>query len=283
MNTKLTPLKIPTLLKKYGLRPDKRLGQNFLIDESALRRVTQAAEIGVGEAALEIGAGLGSLTRHLACETDQVLAVELDDKLIPALHETLAPFDNVHVIQGDILDLSPDHLVSNFQPPTSSYIVVANIPYYITSAIIRHLLEAETKPRRIVLTVQKEVAERICARPGKLSLLALSVQVYGEPEIVARIPARAFYPAPKVDSAVVRIELFPESIIPPALIPLFFQLSRAGFGQKRKTLLNSLSAGMSWQKEKTSQHLKMANIDPQRRAETLSLDEWNTLVRTVPT
>lgn len=281
MTANLPPLKISLLLRKYGLRPNKSLGQNFLVDDSALLKITEAAEIGAGEAVLEIGAGLGSLTRHLASAAGQVIAVELDEKLIPALNDVLTPFENVRVIHGDILDLSPDQLTSNFQPPTSNYLVVANIPYYITSAIIRHLLEANSKPRRIVLTVQREVAQRICASPGKLSLLALSVQVYGEPKIVGRIPAGAFYPAPKVDSAVVRVELFPEPKIPDPFISLFFQLAKAGFGQKRKTLLNSLSAGMAWPKQETRGTLENVNIDPQRRAETLSLEEWGRLARAV--
>ncbi len=274
----LPPLNIPALLRDYGLRPNKSLGQNFLVDDPALRRVVDAAEISAGEAVLEIGAGLGSLTRYLATAAGQVTAIELDGNLIPPLTEVLAPFDNVKIIQGDILDINPDQLTSDFQPPIVSYLVVANIPFYITSAIIRHLLEAEQKPRRLVLTVQREVAERICARSGKLSLLALSVQVYGEPRIVTKIPAGAFYPTPKVDSAVVRIDLFPDPLIPPSRIPAFFDLAKAGFSQKRKTLGNSLSAGMHWPKEKAIQVLENAGIDPQRRAETLNIDEWNKLV-----
>jgi 16S rRNA (adenine1518-N6/adenine1519-N6)-dimethyltransferase len=281
MTASLPPLKISTLLKEFGLRPNKSLGQNFLIDDSALSRVLVAAEIEHGETVLEIGAGLGSLTRYLAKVAGQVIAVELDEKLIPPLRETLTGFKNVNIVLGDILDLSPDELLSNCQFPTTNFLVVANIPYYITSAIIRHLLEGDIKPRRIVLTVQREVAERICARSGKNSLLALSVQVYGIPKIVGNIPADAFYPVPKVDSAVVRIELFPEPKIPSQLIPTFFQLTKAGFGQKRKTLLNSLSSGMSWTKDITKTILHAADINPQRRAETLSLNEWSMLVQEI--
>ena len=275
------PLDIPALLRKYGLHPHKGLGQNFLVDDSALQRVMDAAVIRPGEAVLEIGAGLGSLTRYLAAAARQVIAVELDENLIPPLRAVLTPFENVKIIPGDILNIDPSKLFSidNSQLPITNYSVVANIPYYITSAIIRHLLEAEIKPQRLVLTVQHEVAMRICVKPGKLSLLALSVQLYGEPGIVAKIPAEAFYPAPKVDSAVVRIDLFPEPLIPLPMIPAFFQLAKAGFGQKRKTLRNSLSAGMSWPKEKTIRVLENAGIDPQRRAETLTLDEWNELIK----
>lgn len=274
----LPHLNIPSILRKYGLRPKKGLGQNFLVDDSALRRIVDAADVSVGETVLEIGSGLGSLTRYLAASAGQVISIELDNDLIPVLREVLADCENVDIIQGDILDLNPDELIPDVESPTEGFSVVANIPYYITSAIIRHLLEADNKPRRIVLTVQREVATRICAKPGKLNLLALSVQVYGEPHIVTKIPAGAFYPAPKVDSAVVRIDLFPEPLIPHANIAIFFDLAKAGFGQKRKTLRNSLSSGMGWSKEKTAQILQSTDIDPQRRAETLTLDEWIALV-----
>ena len=262
----------PQLLKKYGLRPKKGLGQNFLVDEAALRRVVDAADLRAGEAVLEIGPGLGGLTRHLAAAAQRVVAVEIDDKLIPPLRDVLSPFENVTIIHDDILNCNPNTLMFD-----SPYVVVANIPYYITSAIIRHLLEADTPPQRIVLTVQREVAQRICAQPGSLSLLALSVQVYGEPQIAARIPAEAFYPPPKIDSAVVRIDLFPEPKIPMGTLDAFFKLAKAGFGQKRKTLNNAISAGMGWPKQKTQALLEAAAIDPQRRAETLNIDEWRRL------
>jgi 16S rRNA (adenine1518-N6/adenine1519-N6)-dimethyltransferase len=158
------------------------------------------------------------------------------------------------------------------------YLVVANIPYYITSAVIRHLLEARTRPRRLVLTVQREVAQRITAVPGEMSLLALSVQLYGQPQVVAYIPASAFYPSPKVDSAVIRTDLFPAPRIPDASIPTFFRLAKSGFSQKRKTLRNSLSAGLACPPAEAEQLLHAAGIDPQRRAETLSLEEWGRVV-----
>jgi 16S rRNA (adenine1518-N6/adenine1519-N6)-dimethyltransferase len=161
------------------------------------------------------------------------------------------------------------------------YLVVANIPYYITSALIRHLLEARLPPRRLVLTIQREVAERICAAPGDLSLLALSVQAYGDPRSVARIPAGAFYPMPKVDSAIVRVDLFISPRVPPHQVELFFRLAKAGFSQKRKTLRNALSGGMRWTPEQAQRSLQAAGIVPNRRAETLSLEEWLRLVEQV--
>jgi 16S rRNA (adenine1518-N6/adenine1519-N6)-dimethyltransferase len=269
-----SPVNVPELLRRYGLHPNKRLGQNFLVDERSLQKIVKAAGISRGDVILEIGPGLGSLTHHLARAAQQVIAVELDRNLLPPLREVLAPFDNVTILQGDILEINTDDII-----PDTPYFVVANIPYYITSALIRHLLEAKVKPRRIVLTVQNEVALRICDQPPKMSLLSLSVQVYGEPEIVARIPGGAFYPAPKVDSAVVRIDLFPHSLISTNLLPEFFQLIKAGFGQKRKTLRNTLSAGMGWTKDQAEGILLEAGIDPQRRAQTLSLAEWNRLTQ----
>jgi 16S rRNA (adenine1518-N6/adenine1519-N6)-dimethyltransferase len=158
------------------------------------------------------------------------------------------------------------------------YLVVANIPYYITSALLRHLLETPHPPARMTLTVQKEVAARICAEAGKLSILALSVQVYGQPRIAAKIPAGSFYPAPKVDSSVVRVDLYSQPLIPREELDTFFRLVRAGFSQKRKTLRNALAGGMGWGKDKAEELLRGAQIDPQRRAQTLNIEEWGRLV-----
>jgi 16S rRNA (adenine1518-N6/adenine1519-N6)-dimethyltransferase len=264
---------VPDLLRRYGLRPDKSLGQNFLIDEAALLHVVEAAGIEAEDEVLEIGPGLGGLTRYLAGRARQVVAVELDGDLLPPLREVLASCPNVRLVHGDILALDPAELMIS-----PGYLVVANIPYYITSALIRHLLEARTRPRRLVLTVQREVAERITAAPGDMSLLALSVQLYGQPRVVAHIPAGAFYPAPKVDSAIIRTDLYPAPVIPVTHIPGFFRLAKAGFSQKRKTLRNALSAGLACEPAQAEQLLRAAGIDPQRRAETLSLVEWGQLV-----
>ena len=268
----IPPLNAAALLKRHGLRADKSLGQNFLQDPFALDSIVAAAEIKSMDTVLEIGPGLGSLTRHLGVAARQVVAVELDRKMIPALQTVIAPYPNVRVVQGDILELSPQNLITE-----KDYLVVANIPYYITSAVIRHLLESDPKPRRIVLTVQKEVAERICAKPGDMSLLSLSVQVYGKPHIAARIPAEAFFPAPKVDSAVLSIDIYPSPLIEVELLESFFKLIKAGFSQKRKTLRNSLSAGLHITPSAAEEMLRRVNIDPQRRAETLSIMEWQTL------
>jgi 16S rRNA (adenine1518-N6/adenine1519-N6)-dimethyltransferase len=270
----LIPLDVPALLRRFHLRPKKSLGQNFLMDEGALAKVAAAAELTASDTVLEIGPGLGSLTRHLASAARRVVAVELDDSLLPALQHVLKPYPNVEIVHGDILQ-SP---TSNFQLPTA-YKVVANIPYYITSAVIRHLLEAETRPALIALTVQREVAARLCARPGEMSLLAVSVQFYAAPRIAARIPAGAFYPRPEVDSAVVRLDVLDK---PAAAVPdtdLFFRVVRAGFSQKRKQLRNALSGGLRLENHRVDEWLARAGVDPKRRAETLTLEEWGALAR----
>ena len=268
----IPPLNIFAVLKRHGLRADKSLGQNFLQDPFALEAIASAAEIKATDTVLEIGPGLGSLTRYLAAAAKQVVAVELDIDLLAPLRAVLAPYPNVRVVHGDILKLSPQKLITE-----KDYLVAANIPYYITSAVIRHLLESDQKPRRIVLTVQKEVAERICAKPGDMSLLALSVQIYGLPHIAARIPANAFFPEPKVDSAVLCVDIYPSPLIKAEFLESFFKLSKAGFSQKRKTLRNSLSSGLHITTTASEGLLKKANIDPMRRAETLSIEEWQTL------
>ncbi len=221
---------------------------------------------------MEIGPGLGSLTVMLANIARQVVAVEIDQRFLEPLESVLADFSNVRLVHGDILKLDPRGLVTGDQ-----YLVVANIPYYITSALLRHLLEVENQPRRLVLTVQKEVAQRICADPGKMSLLSLSVQIYGRPKICARIPAGAFYPRPKVDSSVVRVALFDDPEIPAALRDPFFRLAKAGFSQKRKTLRNALAAGIHWSKGEVEALLEEAGVDPGRRAQTLEVAEWRVL------
>jgi 16S rRNA (adenine1518-N6/adenine1519-N6)-dimethyltransferase len=270
----LPPLNVAALLRAHGLRAKMSLGQNFLVDPVALQRIVESAEIDPSELVLEVGPGLGSLTRYLARAARRVVAVELDSSLIPLLEDTLAGADNVTIVHADILDLDPAALMAE-----PDYQVVANIPYYITSNLIRHLLEADLKPRRLVLTVQREVAARITASPGDMSLLALGVQIYGKPRVVARIPAGAFYPAPKVDSSVVRVDLYPQPLVTSDSLDAFFQLAKAGFGQKRKTLRNSLASGLSLSGERAAALLTSAGIDPQRRAETLAIEEWIALTR----
>jgi 16S rRNA (adenine1518-N6/adenine1519-N6)-dimethyltransferase len=269
MNDSPERLSVSAILKKYSLRPDKNLGQNFLTDPTILEKICSIAGVTEQDLVLEIGAGLGHLTAQLAGSARQVIAVELDKRLIPPLKEALLSFSNVQIIQGDILQLDPGDILQE-----NDYLVVANIPYYITSRIIRNLLETEHKPKQIILTIQYEVAQRVCARTGRLSLLALSVLMYGDPSLEMRVPAGAFYPAPKVDSAVIKINLYPEPLLIGSLRNHFFTVIKAGFLHKRKTLRNSLSKGLGWAPAKAADLLSAASVDPQRRAETLSLEEW---------
>jgi 16S rRNA (adenine1518-N6/adenine1519-N6)-dimethyltransferase len=265
----LNPLHARKLLKQYDLKPKKRLGQNFLTQPAAVQQVIDAAELGKHEHILEIGAGLGVLTLALAELGHAVVAVEYDRDLIPILEDILAEQGQVTLVHGDFLALEMKELVE-----VDDYLVVANIPYQITSALIRHLMESPHRAKRIVLTIQREVAERIVASPGQMSLLALSVQLFGEAEIRSHIPARAFYPEPKVQSSVLRVDVYPHPMIPVHDFDPFFRMAKAGFSQKRKQLRNAMSAGLQLEPRQIEQVLNTAGIDPTRRAQELSLDEW---------
>jgi len=266
-------------LRRFNFTPKKSLGQNFLFDETILDRIVAAGEVTTNDVVLEIGPGAGSLTRRLAESAKEVVTVELDDRLIPILEYTLADHPNVKIVHGDILKTSEAFKTSEVYGSEVSK-VVANIPYYLTSAIIRHLLESKTKPSLIVLTVQREVAERICAKPPEMSVLAVSVQVYGEPRLVGVIPASAFYPKPDVDSAIVRIDLFNESPFAESdNADRFFSIVKAGFSQKRKKLKNALASGLKIKMDEVQTMLNEAGIDSNRRAETLTVEEWKRIKR----
>jgi 16S rRNA (adenine1518-N6/adenine1519-N6)-dimethyltransferase len=275
------------LLKEFDVQPRKSLGQNFLTDRRALERIVEAAELGPEDIVLEIGPGLGTLTRLLAARAGRVVAVELDQRLVEILSQTLADCPNVKIVQGDILQLDPVELIRSAMKscspapplPRSSapllpFKVVANLPYYITSAVLRHLLTAEVRPRLMVVTVQLEVAQRITAEPGDMSLLAVSVQFYGRPRVVARIKAGAFYPSPQVDSAVIRIDLDGPPLVEVDDANSFFEVVRAGFAQRRKQLRNALAAELGLPASDVAQALSKAGVNPQRRAQTLSVEEW---------
>jgi len=265
------------LLARFKLRARKSLGQNFLVDGAALDRIVAAADLTPADTVLEIGPGLGALTRRLAQAAGRVIAVEIDWNLIPLLRHTLAGSPNVELVHGDILKLDLSALVGE-----SSYKVVANLPYYITAAVIRRLLEAPARPSLLILTVQLEVAQRLIAGPGDMSLLAVSVQFYGAPAIATRIKAGSFYPAPRVESAVVRIDVHPQPPVAVRDVDRFFAVVRAGFGQKRKQLHNALQIGLSLPAEVVEAALGKAGIDPRRRAETLALEEWAALAEALP-
>ncbi len=257
------------LLRQYGIQPKKSLGQNFLFDTNIINNLIRLSGVSTDTTVLEIGAGPGNLTRALADHARRVVAVELDQRFMPLLELAGSQHPNLEVIYDNILSINLDALMRD-----PGYVVVANLPYYITSAVIRKLLETHLKPSRLALTVQKEVASRICARPGELSLLAVSVRVYGSPSLALAIPAGAFYPAPKVDSAVILIETHPAPLLPEENLEAFFRIVKAGFSQKRKKLRNTLSAGLRIPLLECEQMLKSVDIDPSRRPQTLDPAEW---------
>ena len=269
------------LLRRFHLQARKSLGQHFLVDGDVLALITSAAEINSTDIVMEIGPGLGVLTRELAKQAGWVIAIELDSKLAAILEQTLASGDNVNIINKDILEIEPAVLLEEQKglvPPAIghpfSYKVVANLPYYITSPVLRHFLEASVKPQIMVVMVQKEVAEAIVAKPGQMSLLSISVQFYGEPRIISYVPAQCFYPAPEVDSAILRVDLYPQPAVEVADKESFFELVQAGFTASRKQICNSLAQGLGLPKAEVLFLLEKASIEPRRRAETLTLDEW---------
>jgi len=270
-----------SLLRRFDLKVRKGLGQHFLIDEEVLKLITSAVEPAPTDVIVEVGPGLGILTKELARQAGWVIAIELDSKLASILKQEMASFENVTIINADILKIDPVALIKEQKTRFPSainapfnYKVAANLPYYITSPTLRHFLEASIKPQTMTVMVQKEVAEAIVAEPGQMSVLSISVQFYGEPRIISYVPAQCFYPPPEVDSAILRIEVYPQPIVAVTDEGSFFELVRAGFSASRKQIGNSLAQGLGLSKNKVLPLLEKAGIVPQRRAETLTLDEW---------
>lgn len=255
-----------------GPRAKKRFGQHFLTDTNILRRIVDAAELRPGETVIEVGPGRGALTAALAERGARVVAVEVDRDLIAGLRERFAGRAEITIVEGDILEVDVRTLIGT----RAAYAVVANLPYNIAAAVIRRFLEAATPPRALVVMVQREVADVIVARPGEMSLLSLAVQVYGRARIVMRVPPGAFSPPPKVESAVVRIDVEPVRHLRSRPTDLF-AVARAGFAQPRKQLRNSLAAGLALAPEGAERLLRAADIDPARRPQTLSVGDWDRL------
>ncbi|MCB8953532.1 MAG: ribosomal RNA small subunit methyltransferase A [Ardenticatenales bacterium] len=263
------------ILEQHHIEAKKSLGQNFLFDENVLAQIAAAADLATADQVLEIGPGLGHLTQHLATRAGRVVAVELDGRLIPLLRMAFSRSPQVELVHGDVLELNPAAYFGD-----ASYKVVANVPYYITGGILRHLLTSRPRPSLLVMTVQQEVARRLTAQAGDMSLLAVSVRVFGVPRIVTQVKAGAFWPRPKVDSAVVRVDFSRGDGLEGVDEALFFRVARAGFSQKRKQLKNNLTQlGLS--NEAVARVLGDAGIDGTRRAQTLSIAEWVALTRAV--
>jgi 16S rRNA (adenine1518-N6/adenine1519-N6)-dimethyltransferase len=260
------------ILRKYQTFPIKRLGQNFLIDKNVLRKIAGTAELSKRDVVLEVGPGIGNLTIELAKRVKKVIAVEKDERMVEILKENLKDFRNVEIVEGDIREM----IFAIVKKIAKDYKVVANIPYYLTSYLIRNLLELKKKPKLIVLMVQKEVAQRICAKPPKMNLLAVSVQVYGKPKIISFVSKNCFWPRPKVDSAIIKIEPKKEDLIDK---DLFFEIVKAGFSQPRKQLINNLSKKLKKKKEIIKKFLSEAKILPTKRAGALSIEDWKKLTK----
>jgi 16S rRNA (adenine1518-N6/adenine1519-N6)-dimethyltransferase len=254
-------------LNDLGIQPSKALGQNFLHDRGIVRRIAEAADISGDDLAVEVGPGLGVLTQELAERAGRVIAIELDHRLAAYLRERDLPC--TEIVESDILETDLGRLTNGRR-----YIVVANLPYSVAAAAISHLLESPLSPVRLVVMVQREVAERIVAAPPSMNLLAVSVQLFGRARIMFTIGPGAFVPAPTVESAVIRIDVFAKPAIEPTERKAFFQMVKAGFRQKRKQLANALASAPGLSKEIVEPALIACGIDPARRAQTLSLDEW---------
>ena len=269
--------------RQFGFKPKKRLGQHFLVDEAVLERILSAADLSHGDVVVEIGPGLGMLTEGLAKLGARVIAVELDSKLVAILRKRLASFVDVKIIHADILRVTPrqllkDNLTDSGTDP--AYRVIANLPYYITSPVLRHFLEGEPRPSQMVVMVQKEVGEAIAAAPGKMSLLSVRTQFLSKPTIICDVPAASFYPAPKVDSVVLRLDVYTAPPIEVSDLAGFFDTVMRGFSLPRKQLRNSLAHSLQLPPVQVASLLEKAGIEAKRRAETLSLEEWRELWKT---
>lgn len=267
----------PPELRRAGLSPRKALGQHFLTSARILRRIADATDPSPDETVIEIGAGLGGLTAELAARAHCVIAVELDKGLVKYLRDRFHG-TNVAVLQGNALALPPAEALSR-AGASQPYVVAGNLPYNIAQPLLRHFLEAQPPPKRLVVMVQAEVAESIVAGPGKMSLLGVSVQLYGEPRLLFRVRPTAFYPAPKVRSAVVGIDVAPRLRAEVADSDRFFRLVRAGFTTRRKQLRNALAHGLRIEAPLVTRLLAAADIDPTLRPQALSLEGWAALTR----
>ncbi len=306
-----SPKTIKELLAKHSTKPLKGLGQNFLIDQATLKKIVEAADLKPTDTILEVGPGIGTLTQALAPLAKTVLAIEKDKNMVEILKETLAHFKNINVIHGDILKMKPqipianDQLTkniviaskakqSNTQLP-KKYKIVANIPYYLTSPLIRMFLESGNPPESMVLMVQKEVAQRICAKPPHMSILAVSVQFYAKAEIISYVGKEKFWPSPKVDSAIIKITPYSNSSLRsaapagvalwqsnnPAFVEKFFQIVKAGFSHPRKQLANNFSVILKKDRKEVEVWLSKNDIKSNQRAETLSIQNWINLTNSL--
>ncbi|MBV7509230.1 16S rRNA (adenine(1518)-N(6)/adenine(1519)-N(6))-dimethyltransferase RsmA [Bacillus sp. sid0103] len=277
-----TPVRTKEILNKYGFSFKKSLGQNFLIDTNILKKIVSFADLTENSGAIEIGPGIGALTEQLARTSKKVVAFEIDQRLLPILKDTLSPYPNVDIIHNDVLEADVAEVMAEKFTDITDIMVVANLPYYVTTPIIMKLLEEHLPIRGIVCMLQKEVADRISARPGtkEYGSLSIAIQYYTEAETVMIVPKTVFVPQPNVDSAVIRLTKREKPAVTVTDEAFFFQVTKASFAQRRKTLLNNLTSQLpdgKQKKEEILQALSTSGIDPARRGETLSLEEFGRL------
>ncbi len=258
---------LQSFLQQSHLRPKDYLGQNFLVDEVALGKIVEAADLKSTDTVLEVGPGLGVLSSELAPRVGKLIAVEKDRSIIPILKKHLKRFDNAEIYQEDILRFHAAKFISG------DYKVVANIPYYLTSKLLQHFLELESSPTLLVLMVQKEVGERVIAPAGELSILGISVQIYADAEIIHHVPKQSFWPVPKVDSVILKIT--PRNKYPEITDKkIFFRLIKLAFSGKRKQIHNTLTNGLKLPKDKIFQMLEKAGIEPTTRPQDVEIGDW---------
>lgn len=277
-----TPIRTKEILQKYGFSFKKSLGQNFLIDPNILRNIVGHAQLTENSGAIEIGPGIGALTEHLARAAKKVVSFEIDQRLLPVLEDTLSPYDNVTIVHSDILKADVAQVIAKEMPDIQDIMVVANLPYYVTTPILLKLLHDRLPIRGFVVMMQKEVADRITAKPGtkEYGSLSIAIQYYVSAEIAMMVPKTVFMPQPNVESAVIRLikhDAPPVQVIDEEFL---FEVTRASFVQRRKTILNNLQAGLpngKQKKEAILEALTICEIEPTRRGETLTIQEFGKL------
>ncbi|MEK7631249.1 MAG: 16S rRNA (adenine(1518)-N(6)/adenine(1519)-N(6))-dimethyltransferase RsmA [Patescibacteria group bacterium] len=265
------------LLQQFCIRPDKKLSQNFLLEPDVLEEMIAASQLTKNDNVIEVGAGTGVLTQVLAAHAGKVVAVEIDDHLLPLLREVTKSLSNVTLVHADVMRTPIAALRSHFSSATAPYKVVANLPYHLTSHFLQRFLDTPDAPRSLTVLVQREVAERVAAEPGDMSLLALSVQMFGTPMVCAVVPAEAFWPAPKVESAILHVERHPKPLFDAETRSAIFHLAKMGFAGRRKTLGNALSAGLRKSRPEIVENIVALGLKPTVRAQELTLEQWRGL------
>lgn len=277
-----TPIRTKEILKKYGFSFKKSLGQNFLIDPNILRNIVSHAHLTSESGAIEVGPGIGALTEHLARAAKKVVSFEIDQRLLPVLEDTLSPYDNIKIVHSDILKADVIKVIQEEMPGIEDIMVVANLPYYVTTPILMKLLNDRLPIRGFVVMMQKEVADRITAKPGtkEYGSLSIAIQYYCTAEVAMIVPKTVFMPQPNVDSAVIRLIRHDKPPVEVIDEDFLFEVTRASFAQRRKTILNNLQAGLSEGKKNKDailNALEKAGVEPSRRGETLTIEEFGHL------